>query len=165
VDLALGESGDENVEGLLGDPVHLLEVEELALAHRGEQRPLDEGLGAVADLEHGRGVVVADHPRRGELGVALDEDDAEPGLLGDDPEQGRLAGARRPLEEHVTAGGERHREHLGLAAQADDVGGDPLEEMGRGERGRRTLPPRPPVRHDPAWTSTPRMFFPSSRSW
>ena len=72
--------------------------------------------------------MVADEPRRRQLGVALDELHPEPGTVRDRPQERRLPGSGRPFEHDVAAAGERRREHLGLAAQADDALVDPREQ-------------------------------------
>ena len=57
--------------------------------------------GDVALGEHLGRVVLPDQPGRGELGVALGEDHDRAGLPGDVAQQRGLAGARRPLDDHV----------------------------------------------------------------
>ena len=58
-----------------GHPVELLDVEQAAGAQRRDQRAVDEDLLDVAVGEHPGRVEVADQPRRGQLGVALDEEE------------------------------------------------------------------------------------------
>jgi hypothetical protein len=70
--------------------------------------------------------VVADQLGRGEVGVALDEDQRDAPFGRDRPQQGALAGPRRSLQDDVAARGHR-REHEGeLALAADQVRGDPV---------------------------------------
>ena len=73
--------------------------------------------------------MVADEPRRRQLGVALDELHPEPGPVGDGAQQRRLPGPGRALEHDVAAARERGREHLRLAAQADDPLVDPRQQL------------------------------------
>jgi hypothetical protein len=71
---------------------------------------------------------VADQPRGRQLGVALDELDAELDGVRDGAQQRRLAGARRAFEDDVNAGGQCGGQDLRLAAQADDPLVDPREK-------------------------------------
>ena len=119
-DLALGQHGDEDVERLLRDPVELLQVQQPRAAHRRQQRSVDEVGRHVAAGEHGGGVVLADQPGRGQLGVALHEDDVLPHVGRDRAQQRGLAGARRPLEDDVPVRAQGDREDLALPAQPDD---------------------------------------------
>ena len=119
--LALAHHGDEHVERLLGDAVDLLDVEQRAVAHRRHQRAVDEHVGVVAVGQHPGRIEVADEAGRGQLGVALDELEAEPELVGDGAQQRALAGARRPLEQHVAVGGQRGDHQFDLALAADDA--------------------------------------------
>ena len=125
-----------------------------------DQRAVDEHVGVVALGQHPGRVEVADEAGRGELGVALDELEADAELVGDGAQQRRLAGARRALEQDVAVGGQRGDDELDLAAAADDVG----RRLGRA---------RPAVdvsdarrdRVGQSWTMTPRMFSPSRIAW
>ena len=101
-DLALGEHRDQDVEGLLGDPVELLQVQEGAGPHRPQQRSVGKAGRHVSLVKHLRGVVLADQPGGRELGVALGEDDGLAGLghLADEP----LAQARATPEDGFNLG-------------------------------------------------------------
>jgi hypothetical protein len=119
-DLALGQHRDQDVQRLLGDPVELLQVQQRAAAHGGQQRAVGEAGAHVALGQHLGRVVLAHQPGRGQLGVALGEHHLLTGLAGDIAQQRRLPGARRALDHDVPPGGQRDRQHLALAAQADD---------------------------------------------
>jgi len=134
-------AGDEDVEGLLGDPVELLEVEQRALPHRGGQRTVGPGLRAVADAHDQRRIVMAEQPRRSQLGVALHELHPPPRCGGDRSQQRRLASPGRAVEDHVAALLEGDGDHFGLAAEADD----PVLEEGE-------------QLSQCSWMTTPRMF-------
>src|SRR6266566_2570016 len=119
VDLALGHDGEQNVDGLFGDPVELLDVQQPAIAHGPHQRPVGEVLRAVPLLEHERRVEGPDEAGRGQLGAALNQDEfGVPGRR-DLPQQGGLAGARRPFEQDVGARRERGPDQLQLALAPD----------------------------------------------
>src|SRR6185437_6926805 len=119
VDLALGHDGEQNVDGLLRDPVELLDVQQPAVAHGPYQRPVGEVLRTVPLLEHERRVEGPDEAGRGQLGAALNQDEfGVPGRR-DLPQQGGLAGARRPLEQNVGARRERGPDQLQLALAPD----------------------------------------------
>jgi hypothetical protein len=119
-DLALGQHGNEDVQRLLGDPVELLQVQQGTVAHGLQQRAVGETARHVAVRQHLRGVVLAHQPGRGQLGVALDEDDALAGLPGDVAQQRGLAGAGRPLDHHVPPGAERHGQNFALPPQPNN---------------------------------------------
>ena len=131
VQLPLAHGGDDDVERLLRHPVDLLDVEEGAGAQGLDQRAVEEHFGGVALDEHPGRVERADQPRRGQLGVALHEDQLDAGRGGEGPQQGRLAGARWPLEQHVAVGGERRHHHLDLGPTPDD---GPVRDMSRRRR-------------------------------
>ena len=133
VQLALAHHRDEDVERLLGDPVDLLDVEQRPVPQRLDQRAVDEDVGAVALGQHPGRVEVADEAGRRQLGVALDEGEADAELVGDGPEQRRLPGAGRPLEQDVAAGGEGRDDDLQLATRGRRPGG----AAGRAGRPRR----------------------------
>jgi hypothetical protein len=103
-----------------------LDVQEAALAHRLQQRPVDEVVRAVVLAQHPGRVVVADQLGRREIGVALDEDQRDAPLGRDGPQQGALAGARRPLQDDVAGRGHRGEHEGELALAADQVRGDPV---------------------------------------
>jgi hypothetical protein len=121
VQLALAHHGDEDVERLLRHAVELLDVEQGALAHRRDQRPVDEDVGVVALGEHAGRVEVADEAGRGQLGVALDELEADAELVGDGAQQRRLAGAGRALDDHVAPGVEGRQDELELPLAPDET--------------------------------------------
>ncbi len=145
VQLALAHHGDQHVERLLRHPVELLDVQQRAVAHRGDERAVDEHVGVVALGEHARRVEVADEPRRRQLGVALDELEADAELVGDGAQQRRLAGARRTLDEDVAAGVERGEDELELAPAAPTS--RPLRRGARRRRRRASRHAR--LRHTP----------------
>ena len=121
VQLALAHHRDEHVERLLRHPVELLDVEQRAVAHRRDERAVDEDVGVVALGEHPGRVEVADEAGRRQLGVALDELEADAELVGDGAQQRRLAGAGRALDEDVAAGVERRQHELELALAPDEA--------------------------------------------
>ena len=88
------------------------------VAHGLQQRAVDEVVRAVVLAQHPGRVVVPDQLGRGEVGVALDEDERDAPLGGDRPQQRGLAGAGRSLEDDVAAGrdGREHEGQLPLAA-------------------------------------------------
>ena len=135
--LALAHHRDEHVERLLGDPVELLDVEQRAVAHRRDERAVDEDVGVVALGEDPRRVEVPDEAGRGELGVALDELEPDAELGGDGAQQRRLAGARRALDEDVAAGVEGGEHELDLAPPPDEAVTEPIERRPHLRRGRR----------------------------
>jgi hypothetical protein len=120
--------GQQRIQGVLRRPVELLDVEEAALPHGRHQRPVHEVLGAVVLAQHPRGVVVADQLGGGQVGVALDEQQRDAPFGGDRPQQRGLAGARRPLQQDVAAGGDGGQQQIQLAAAADEVGRDPVAD-------------------------------------
>jgi hypothetical protein len=132
VDLALGHDGEQDVDGLFRDPVELLDVQQPAVAHGPDQRPVGEVLRPVALLEHQRRVEGADQAGRGQLGAALDQH--ELGVPGrrDLPQQGGLAGARRALEQDVGARRERGSHQLELALAPYDLFRHPGPVSARG---------------------------------
>ena len=133
VEFALGEGGDEDVEGLLGHPVEFLDVEQAPLPQGGDEGPFGEGLGQVAPFQHQGRIVGADEAGRGELGVALDELHPPAGGVGDDPQQRRLSHTGRAFKDDVATGSQRCHKDLGRPAQADDALLDAFEEDGRRE--------------------------------
>ena len=64
---------------------------------------------------------MADEARRRQLGVALDELEAELQLVRDGAQQRALAGAGRAFQQDVAVGVERGEDELDLAPAADDV--------------------------------------------
>ena len=92
-----------------------------AIAHRRDERAVDEDVGVVALGEHTGRVEVADEAGRGQLGVALDELEADAELVGDGPQQRRLAGAGRALDEDVAPGVEGGQHELELALAPDEA--------------------------------------------
>ena len=86
---------------------------------RRHERAVDEHVGVVALGQHPRRVEVADQPCRRQLGVALDELEPDAELVGDGPQQRRLARARRPFEDDVAAGLERRQHELQLPPAPD----------------------------------------------
>ena len=145
MDLPFRQGGDEDVEGLLGNPVELLDVEQAPFPQGRDEGPFGEGLGEVAPLQHQGGVVGADEARRREFGVALDELHPPARGRGHDPQQRRLPHPGRAFEDDVAARPQRRHEHLGRAAQPDDALVDAAEEGGRREprrhrRGSRAVP-------------------------
>ena len=163
--LALGHHRDQHVERLFGDPVDLLDVEQGAVAQRGDERAVDERVGPVAVGQHLRRVEGADEARRRELGVALDEHELRTGGVGQRAQHRRLAGAGRTLEQHVAIGGERGDEQLELAPPTDHLGIEAVDEGPVDLHVQRSVGQR--VR-DPGrdqYRMTPRMFLPSRMSW
>ena len=123
-DLELRHRGEQDVEGLLRDPVQLLDVQQPAGAQRLEQRAVLEDLRHVAlGQDQGR-VEVADQPGGRQLGVALDHDERDPPTGGDPAQQRRLPGARRSLQQHVGAAEQGRLQQLGLGRPVDDLRGD-----------------------------------------
>ncbi len=115
-----------------------------AAAHRLQQRAVDEDVGPVALGEHQRRVEVPDQAGGRQLGVALDEHERHLVARGDLAEKGRLAGAGRPFEDDMRTAAQRRLEELGLLVPVDDLWGV--------------------TAHACSWTTTPRTFFPASRS-
>ena len=93
-------------------------------AQGGQERSVDEGVGAVPAFEHLGGIVRSEQPGRCELGVALDEHELGPDHRSHAAQERRLAGARRPFEQHVAPGGEGGKHQLGLASATDHRGFD-----------------------------------------
>ena len=118
--LGLAHHRDQHVERLLGDPVDLLDVQQRAVAQGRDQRAVDEHVGGVAVGQHPGRVEVADQARRRQLGVALDELEADAELVGHGTQQRRLAGAGRAFQQHMATGRERGNDQLDLARAADD---------------------------------------------
>ena len=131
VQLPLAHHRDEHVERLLGDPVELLDVEQRAVAHRRDQRAVDEHVGVVALGQHPGRVEVPDEAGRRQLGVALDELEADAELVGDGPQQRRLAGAGRALDEDVASGVEGGQHELQLALAPDEPAAEAVERRPR----------------------------------
>ena len=129
--LPLAHHRDQHVERLFGNPVELFDVEQRAVAEGGDERPVDEHVGVVTLGEHASRVEVADQPGGGQLGVALDELEADPELAGDRPEQRRLAGARRAFDQYVAAGVEGGEDQLELAPAPDEPAGKAVERLSR----------------------------------
>jgi hypothetical protein len=65
-----------------------------------------------------------------QLGVALDELEADPELAGNGPQQRRLAGAGWALDEHMAAGVECGEDQLELAPSPDQPAGEAVERLG-----------------------------------
>ena len=82
---------------------------------------VDEHVGVVALGEDPGRVEVPDEAGRRQLGVALDELEADAELVGDGPQQRRLAGARRALDEDVAAGVEGGEHELELPPPPDEA--------------------------------------------
>ena len=123
VQLALAHHRDEDVERLLRHPVELLDVQQRPVTHRRDQRPVDEDVGVVPLGEHSGRIEVPDESRRRQLRVALDELEADAQLVGDGPEQRRLAGAGRPFDHDVSAGLQRGEHELELPLPPDQASG------------------------------------------
>ena len=119
---------DQYVQRLLRDAVDLLYVQQRALAHRADQRTVDEHLRVIAVGEYARRVEVPDEPGRGQLGIALDELEPEAELKRDSAQQRALASAGRPLEQHMTIGVERSEHEFYLTPASDDTGAQPVEQ-------------------------------------
>jgi len=130
VDLPLAHHGDEDIEGLLRDAVDFLDVEQRALAQRGQQRSIDEDVGRIALGQDAGGVEMPHETRRGELGVALDELESDAETTGHRTQQRRFPGARGTLEEHVAIGREGGEHQLHLPGAADDRATDDRKEAG-----------------------------------
>src|SRR5262249_57594042 len=96
----------------------------------------------------GGGVKRADRPGGGELGVALDDLDPDAELVGEGPQQRRLAGAGRPFQEDGASGGERGHDDLQLPPPPDAPPGEPVQQDAVAQN-----------------VITPRMFLPSRMSW
>jgi hypothetical protein len=77
---------------------------------------------------------VTDESRRRELGIAFDELEAEPELVGHGAQQRALAGAGRTFEQHMPVGGQRGHHQLDFAMATDDVGQYPIDEPAERER-------------------------------
>jgi hypothetical protein len=85
---------------------------------------------------------------RRELGVALDELESDPELVGDGAQQRRLARARRPLQQDVASRGQGRYDDLLLPPAPDDPSRQAVEQGAVGQN-----------------VITPRMFLPSRMSW
>ena len=96
-----------------------------------DQRAVDEHVGVVALGEHAGRVEVADEAGRRQLGVALDELEADAELVGDGAQQRRLAGAGRALDEDVAAGVEGGEHELELAPPPDEPAAQAVERRAR----------------------------------
>ena len=119
VQLAFTHDRDEHVERLFRDAVDLLDVQQRAIAHRSDQRTVDEHIGVVTVGEHTCRVEVTDETRRCEFGVTFHELEAEPEFVGHGPQQRALTGARRPFEQHVTVGRQRGDHQFDLTGAPD----------------------------------------------
>jgi hypothetical protein len=100
---------------------------------------------------------VPDEPRRRELGVALDELEADPELVRDGTQQRGLARARWPLEQHVAVGGQGGDDEFDLAPPPDDAASRSTSEVAVDRRASWT--------DAQSNTMTPRMFSPSRIAW
>jgi hypothetical protein len=128
VQLTLAHHRDEHVERLLGDPVDLLHVEQRAVAHGGDQRPVDEHVGVVPLGEHPGRVEVP--TSRAGVSSALPSTNSK-------PRPNSWATARSsvllpvpggPSSKHVPTGGERCQIELELAAAPHDLRVQALEQ-------------------------------------
>ena len=117
--LAFAHHRDQYVERLFRDAVDLLHVQQRAIAHRDDQRAVNEHRRVVAIGEHTSRVEVTDQPGRGQLGVAFHELEPEAELVGDGAQQRALAGSGRTFEQHVAVGSERGDSQLDLARASD----------------------------------------------
>ena len=72
---------------------------------------------------------MADEARRGELGVALDELEADPQLLGDGAQQRALAGPGGTLQDDVAIGHEGRHHQLQLAPSSDDLAVQSIDQV------------------------------------
>ncbi len=128
MELAFAHHRDEHVERLLRHAVDLLDVQQRTLTKRRDERAVDEHVGVVAVDEHPRRVEVTDEAGGRQLGVALDELEADTQLVGDGAQERRLAGARRPFDQHVPVDGERGDDELDLTAPPDETSPEPFDE-------------------------------------
>ena len=94
---------------------------------------------------------MADQASRRQLGVALDELEAEAELVGDSAQQRALASARRTLQQHVTVGGQCGDHQLDLPLASPDAAEHALDQRGG-------------ISHGYSYTNTPRMFLPAFMS-
>ena len=94
--------------------------------HGGDQRALHKVLGGVILAQHAGRIVMADQSGRGQIGVALDEHQWDAPLRRDRFEHRGFAGARRPLEQQVTARGDGREHDLELALPAHEPARDAL---------------------------------------
>jgi hypothetical protein len=140
VELALAHHGDQDVEGLLGDAVDLLDVQQRAVAQCRGERAVDEHVGVVALGQHAGRIEVADEAGRRQFGVALDELEAHPEFVGHGAQQRRLAGARGSFDDDVAVGDERGDDQFDLAPPADDV--EPIDATSSDGTGSRCGPAR-----------------------
>ena len=92
---------------------------------------VDEHVGVVALGQHPGRVEVPDEAGRRQLGVALDELEADAELVGDGPQQRRLAGAGRTLDEDVAPGVEGRQHELQLALATDEPAAQAVEHRPR----------------------------------
>ena len=152
VQLALGHHRDQDVERLLGDPVELLDVEQPAVAQRGDQRPVDEDVRAGSPRR-------APGPGRSARPAAPGVSSALPSTKCERHRRGaaatarssvRLARAGRTLEER-RARRRRARPRSSSTSRARS------EDAGPGRVTRRT-------QCSCECTTTPRTFLPASRS-
>ena len=158
VDLALGHDGEQDVDRFFRNPVEFLDVQQAAVAHGPDQRPVGEVLRPVALLQDQRRVEGSDQAGRGQLGAALDQDELGVPGLGDLPEQGGLARAGRSLDQDVGAGSERGSDQLQLAPAPDNLDRHRVSTPGARRRTSRHAP------LNRSWTTMPRTFLPASRS-
>ncbi len=131
VELALAHHRDQHVQRLFGDAVDLLDVQQRPVAQRRRERPVDEDIGVVPLGHHPCRIEVADEASRGQLGVALDELEPDAEFVRHGAQQRRLAGAGRPLDDHVTVGDQRSDDQFDLTSSADDGRADRRDEFRR----------------------------------
>jgi hypothetical protein len=120
VELSLRHHRDQEVEGFLGDPVDLLDVEERAAAQGVDQGTVHEDRRVVALVDDLGRVEAAGEARRGQLRVALHEDEPQPVGARHRPQYRRLPGPGRAVEEHVAARVEGRHDELHLPRAPDD---------------------------------------------
>ena len=127
---AFAHDRDQNVQGLLGHTVDLLDVQQRTVAQRRSEGTVDEDVGVVALRHHACRIEVPDESSRGEFRVALDELEPDAELVGNRAQQRRLAGSGRALDHHVTIGDQRGDDQFDLAPSTDDRGPDRGNEFG-----------------------------------
>ena len=120
MDLTFGHGRDHKVEGLLGNPVQLLDIEQRPLTDCFGQGSVDEDVWRVSVGQHAGRIELASQPGWRELGVALDEHERHLGLSGESAQQCRFPSARWSIEQHVALGCQGRNEDLCFSSPPDD---------------------------------------------
>ncbi len=118
---ALVERRQQQVLRRLRQAVQLVEEEDVAAAQGADQRPGDEGLVAVAEPQHQRGVEPAREAALRAAVVAVHADRLALQVAAHGAGDGRLPRAHGPLEQQVTPARERGEGRLELTLAAHDA--------------------------------------------